>query len=430
MRFARVSIALSPLLAAAGADAQEPPARLLIDAPAAAPSGTAVEAVVSLSAAEENVIGWSIAVACEGLSALEASAAGTDFDRFSEGGYAESGIAPDGAALYSIAVLSFIEPVALPAGTWSVLRTRHLVSRKEPGAAGLAPIDVLRLPGDDREIRNEALLEGGVIAALPGEPVSIEIAGCTDFLLAAGSGGGSPIPVDVGTAIDVDAVIRVASSGHATPTGFTLAVVHDRNVLEIEAAALGAAAESLAADGGFARIETSGEGWKAAVVPRAAAPTALGPGDHPVARARYRYLGSSPPGAAVSTSVRVSDGSGAPDLSPGSTFLPGDALPCSLAELRLELLVAPGDWKRGDANSDGVIDLADGVAILLHLFQGGPAPCLRAMETSSDARVDLADAVFLLGHLFLGGPPPAAPFPECGTARTALSCVEPACPAR
>jgi hypothetical protein len=427
MRIVRVWVGL-PLFAAL-VGAQEPAARLDIAAPGSAPSGSRIEATLQISTAEENVIGWSLAVACEGLSALEATASGTDFDRFSDGGYAESGIAPDGGAVYSIAVLSFLEPVALPAGTWSVLRTALLVSRKDPGPARLALLDRLQLPGDDREIQNEALLQGGDIAPLAGEAAPIDVAGCADFLIAA-SGGTGPFSVEAGTAIDVDVGVRVASSLHWSPQGFTLAVAHEEDVLEIDSVMLTALAESLAGGGGFSRVETSEEGWKAAVTPGEPASGALGPGDHVVAQARYRYAGSTPEGSALSTALRVSDGGSAAALAPGSTFLPGNALPCALPSVRLELFVAPKEWARGDGNSDGRIDLADGVAILLHLFQGGAAECFRAMETNSDAQVDLADAVFLLSHLFLGGPAPAAPFPGCGILASALPCEEPACPAR
>jgi hypothetical protein len=250
MRIVRVWVGL-PLFAAL-VGAQEPAARLELTAPAAAPSGARIEAILQISTAQENIIGWSLAVLGDGLSALEATATGTDFDRFSEGGYVESGMAPDGGAVYSIAALSFLEPVALPAGTWSVLRTVHLVSRKDPGPAGLALLDRLQLPGDDREIRNEALLRGGDIAPLAGEAARIDVAGCADFVIAA-IGSAGPIPVETGTAIDVDVAVRVASSLHLSPQGFTLAMAHEQDVLEVDSVTLTALAESLAEGGGFSR---------------------------------------------------------------------------------------------------------------------------------------------------------------------------------
>ena len=72
-------------------------------------------------------------------------------------------------------------------------------------------------------------------------------------------------------------------------------------------------------------------------------------------------------------------------------------------------------WIRGDANDDGLVNLADGIFLLNELFQGGPAgTCLAAKDANSDDGVDTADAIYLFNALFLDGPPPAAPFPECG----------------
>jgi len=64
---------------------------------------------------------------------------------------------------------------------------------------------------------------------------------------------------------------------------------------------------------------------------------------------------------------------------------------------------------RGDANSDGGLDLADAVTVLSHLFLGGPAPdCQDAVDASDDGMVDLSDGVSLVASLFLGkGPLPA-----------------------
>ena len=71
-------------------------------------------------------------------------------------------------------------------------------------------------------------------------------------------------------------------------------------------------------------------------------------------------------------------------------------------------------WIRGDANDDGLVNLADGIFLLNELFQGGPAgTCFAAKDTNDDVSVDTADAIYLFNALFLNGPPPAAPYPEC-----------------
>ena len=73
----------------------------------------------------------------------------------------------------------------------------------------------------------------------------------------------------------------------------------------------------------------------------------------------------------------------------------------------------PGDgeiiWLQaiGDANGDGVIDIADIVYLINYLFIDGPAPDpLWVGDATSDGQVDIADVVYLINYLFIGGPPP------------------------
>ena len=78
-----------------------------------------------------------------------------------------------------------------------------------------------------------------------------------------------------------------------------------------------------------------------------------------------------------------------------------------------------GGFIRGDATADGAVDIADPVAILVHLFRGVPLGCLDAADADDGGTVDLTDAVRLLEHHFRGGPSPAAPFPGRGSDATA-----------
>ncbi len=62
---------------------------------------------------------------------------------------------------------------------------------------------------------------------------------------------------------------------------------------------------------------------------------------------------------------------------------------------------------RGDANGDGVINVADAMYIINYLFTGGPAPDpLEAGDANCDGTVNIADAMHLINYLFAGGPPP------------------------
>jgi hypothetical protein len=67
---------------------------------------------------------------------------------------------------------------------------------------------------------------------------------------------------------------------------------------------------------------------------------------------------------------------------------------------------------RGDANSDGAINLTDGVVPLLFLFSGGAAPaCGDAADTNDTGSVEITDAIIIFSWLFTGGAAPAAPSP-------------------
>lgn len=83
---------------------------------------------------------------------------------------------------------------------------------------------------------------------------------------------------------------------------------------------------------------------------------------------------------------------------------------------RIEILAAAGPrFRRGDANSDGRIDVSDAVATLGYLFLGSEKPgCLRACDADADGRLAITDPIRLLNYLFLGGDAPAPPFPGCG----------------
>ena len=112
------------------------------------------------------------------------------------------------------------------------------------------------------------------------------------------------------------------------------------------------------------------------------------------------------------------------------------------ATLRATLLVAcwsssavlagTAEFRRGDSNDDGAVDLSDAVCTLEYLFaQGGGGicarrDCLAARDTDDDGVIDLSDPIRLLNFLFLGAPAPPAPFAGgCGADPTpdALGCA-------
>jgi hypothetical protein len=70
---------------------------------------------------------------------------------------------------------------------------------------------------------------------------------------------------------------------------------------------------------------------------------------------------------------------------------------------------------RGDSDSDGTVNITDGIAILIHLFLGGPQiRCSDAGDVNDEGLINMTDAIYLLRHLFLGETAPPSPYPNPG----------------
>ena len=89
---------------------------------------------------------------------------------------------------------------------------------------------------------------------------------------------------------------------------------------------------------------------------------------------------------------------------------------------------------RGDASSDGRVDVGDGIRILGYLFISGAPPivCMDSADANDDGDVDLADAIHLLNFLFVAGSDvvPAPGVSTCGAdpSADALDCPSSVCP--
>jgi hypothetical protein len=84
---------------------------------------------------------------------------------------------------------------------------------------------------------------------------------------------------------------------------------------------------------------------------------------------------------------------------------------------RTEKATAGGPtFRRGDADSSGVIDLSDAVRLLGYLFLGGAMPeCLDAADFDDNGDADISDAIANLSYQFLGSAAPPDPGPAvCG----------------
>lgn len=78
-------------------------------------------------------------------------------------------------------------------------------------------------------------------------------------------------------------------------------------------------------------------------------------------------------------------------------------------------------FRRGDADGDGAVDIADPLLVLNDLFMGRPQPaCADAADVDDSGALNIADPIIALIYLFLGQvPPPPAPGPHaCGVDST------------
>lgn len=80
------------------------------------------------------------------------------------------------------------------------------------------------------------------------------------------------------------------------------------------------------------------------------------------------------------------------------------------------VLILEEPFRRGDANDDGRVNIADPVMVFDRLFvSGGELACADAADANDDGKVDLTDGILTLEVLFGNGPPLAAPGPaSCG----------------
>lgn len=89
------------------------------------------------------------------------------------------------------------------------------------------------------------------------------------------------------------------------------------------------------------------------------------------------------------------------------------------------------EFRRGDCNADGAIQISDAIFELAFLFGGGSVPtCDDACDNNDDGQVDISDVVYLLEFLFTSGRRPVVPGLSCGVDPSVdfLCCMDGVCP--
>ncbi|MDE0959888.1 MAG: VCBS repeat-containing protein [Planctomycetota bacterium] len=97
--------------------------------------------------------------------------------------------------------------------------------------------------------------------------------------------------------------------------------------------------------------------------------------------------------------------------------LSGGVLVAAFLSAALIDIEIPVPFLRGDANDNGIINIADAVVILRRMFGiDPPGTCLAAEDADGDGGTDIGDAVRVVTYLFSLGEAPVAPFPTCDLA--------------
>ncbi len=104
----------------------------------------------------------------------------------------------------------------------------------------------------------------------------------------------------------------------------------------------------------------------------------------------------------------------------------GDGAATETVSIAIVVEAAKPAFRRGDANGDSMIDIADAIRIAHFLFARETVSCHSAADANDDGVIDISDAIKILYHLFKHTGPLPPPFGECGPDPTddTLTCVE------
>ncbi len=201
----------------------------------------------------------------------------------------------------------------------------------------------------------------------------------------------------------------------AESQGFSLGLGHDASLFQVTSVE-----PALPFDPDFQQVGLADlDGWTIGVVYALVGGVKLVLNNQPVVTANYSNVDPSPLAGndqPVTSTLEWSDGIGTPPVVNvvvlgGASFAPDFVN----GTVTLNPPIVHPEFRRGDANQDSIVNLADGIWMLNQLFHGGPSfDCAGAADVNADDQLNAADAIFIFTWLFMGGSPPIAPYPECG----------------
>ena len=226
-------------------------------------------------------------------------------------------------------------------------------------------------------------------------------------------------PTEIGEGQIEEIAINFEHAESDPVAGFHISMCHDPAVVDVLTVDFGADVAVLGGGGGpgFSQSEIFSNGWYMGVVISLFGIEVLPAGaTYELSLVNYQALGVEGDSTALTDCPLGSN-----DLESVIVIFGQSISPTFDANLAIG---PPGTiFLRGDFNEDGVVNIADSVAIGGYLFIAGPASgCLQTGDVNADGAIDIADMVTGLNFLF-GGGLIAGPFPDCGFDLTSpLSC--------
>ena len=375
---------------------------------------------------EPGTAAWQISVAHENLEIVSVKTSDQVLEDFWLEGFELTEITsgPSNEGFTSVVALSLQDPISLPPeGSVVVAEARYRVTEASCPSGGLIQMRD-GLVGSGSPIDNRVSWQGQSVVPALGER---RFAACrlNRYRLALDSAE-NPLVTHAGEGGRFSAHV-IFRQEVATAISWSLAVAHEPDDVALRNIALSETVHEHLAGDGFALLElTQGEGNTGFVAQIELSNTEVRvlPGlEQALVVAEYEVVDFPAPGTQYQTtlwftgSLRGSGGILSNGVSPEGVLEIGSPLVLSVQ--------GGTPFIRGDANGDGLMDIADAVTGLSFLFLGGVMPCEEGADSNADSRLDISDPIYTLSYLFLGGPPPRAPFPDC--ARSPGNCLRSAC---